>query len=241
MAREAMILENLEAALAWLHADRASNYALLEVLSRGSGEVLAASSQGLLLRDRRSGVTMLSAADEPSARQLLYCVPDLRLLTCTLPELAPVLARLYGLHGADPCWQFVYDAPEPPAIPSGVTLDAASEADVRQLAGIYRLGGEDDIAEARARGELFTGHDSSGNTVGFIGVHSEGSMGMLEILPAFRRHGYGAALETLLIRERLQGGHLPYCHVLLHNQASYRLQQKLGLRLAARKTIWLFR
>ena len=36
---------------------------------------------------------------------------------------------------------------------------------------------------------------------GFIGVHPEGSIGMLEVLPEFRRQGIGTALESYLVNK----------------------------------------
>lgn len=80
-----------------------------------------------------------------------------------------------------------------------------------------------------------------GNAIaGFIGMHPEGSMGLLEVLPEYRRRGYGYLLEAYLIRLHLQRGWTPYCHVVKGNEASLRLQKKLGFEFAEKPAIWVF-
>ena len=41
---------------------------------------------------------------------------------------------------------------------------------------------------------MFFGAFVDGQLAGFVGEHSEGSMGMLEIFPAYRRRGLGYSL-----------------------------------------------
>ena len=79
----------------------------------------------------------------------------------------------------------------------------------------------------------------NGELVGFIGKHAEGSMGLLEVLPAWRRQGVGENLERFLIARELEQGDVPYCQVFTDNQASLALQRKLGLTLAEGTVIWL--
>lgn len=80
----------------------------------------------------------------------------------------------------------------------------------------------------------------NGECVGFIGTHSEGTMGMLEILPQFRRRGYGEALEEYLVNDYISQGRIPYCHILETNTASLNLQSRMGFWLSEGKRIyWL--
>ena len=48
--------------------------------------------------------------------------------------------------------------------------------------------------------------------MGFIGIHTEGAMGMLEVLPAYRRRGIASALTSRLAFETFARGRVPfYC------------------------------
>lgn len=80
-----------------------------------------------------------------------------------------------------------------------------------------------------------------GQLAAFIGMHHEGSMGILEVLPEYRRRGLAMALEGWLIRWHLERGWTPFCHVYEDNPASHALQKKLGLTPAPEQVVWLWR
>lgn len=86
------------------------------------------------------------------------------------------------------------------------------------------------IAEEFINHGMFGGF-SDDRIVGFIGVHSEGAIGMLEILPEYNHRGYGSALEMYLCNYLLSQGRIPYCNVIYDNQISLILQRKLNLHI----------
>ncbi|MDD4311433.1 MAG: GNAT family N-acetyltransferase, partial [Eubacteriales bacterium] len=79
----------------------------------------------------------------------------------------------------------------------------------------------------------------NGEIAGFVGTHEERSMGLLKILPEYRRLGLAYALEARLINHLLSQGRVPFCQVAIVNNASIRLQQKLGLVLSDHVVYWL--
>ena len=102
---------------------------------------------------------------------------------------------------------------------------------------------DDEAAYLRSRmeaGQLW-GLFEDGQLAAFIGVHHEGSMGILEVLPEYRRRGLAMALEGWLIRWHLERGWTPYCHVYEDNPASHALQKKLGLTPAPDPVVWCWR
>lgn len=78
-----------------------------------------------------------------------------------------------------------------------------------------------------------------GKLAGFAGIHQEGAMGLLEVLPEFRRRGLAELLECAVIRACLSSDNLPYCHIRKGNVASMALQQKLGLSLDMTPVYWV--
>ena len=80
---------------------------------------------------------------------------------------------------------------------------------------------------------------AGGKLTGFIGVHREGSLGMLYVEDACRRQGMGEALEAFAINRMLERGWTPYGHVVEGNDASVKLQEKLGLYRASKTFCWL--
>ena len=213
-----------------LHAD------MTEALRRGLGVIASAAERGVLVSADEDSCGMLSCADLDTALTLL----DGRrfpLLSVHQAELESPLCRKLGMETWMRCRQAVYLGKEPPA---------ATEEDIRPLTGEhldflqanYRHEDSEYLAWLLERRALF-GAFREEKLVGFIGKHAEGSMGLLEVLPSFRRQGVGESLERFLIAREVERGNLPYCHVFTDNQASLALQQKLGLTLAEGSVIWL--
>ena len=213
-----------------LHADMA------EALRRGLGVIASAAERGVLVSADEDSCGMLSCADLDTALTLL----DGRrfpLLSIHQAELESPLCRELGMETWMRCRQAVYLGKEPPA---------ATEEDICPLTGEhldflqanYRHEDSEYLAWLLERRALF-GAFREEKLVGFIGKHAEGSMGLLEVLPSFRRQGVGESLERFLIAREVERGNLPYCHVFTDNQASLALQQKLGLTLAEGSVIWL--
>ena len=220
----------------WLSRDPLLHTDMTEALRRGLGVIASAAERGVLVSADEDSCGMLSCADLDTALTLL----DGRrfpLLSIHQAELESPLCRELGMETWMRCRQAVYLGKEPPA---------ATEEDIRPLTGEhldflqanYRHEDSEYLAWLLERRALF-GAFREEKLVGFIGKHAEGSMGLLEVLPSFRRQGVGESLERFLIAREVERGNLPYCHVFTDNQASLALQQKLGLTLAEGSVIWL--
>lgn len=77
-----------------------------------------------------------------------------------------------------------------------------------------------------------------GKVAAFIGRHSEGTIGLLEVLPEYRRRHIGEQLEMTYINLLLESGRVPYCHVAVDNEASLALQRKLGFVTGSSLVHW---
>lgn len=95
--------------------------------------------------------------------------------------------------------------------------------------------------EARIREGVMYGAFVENRLVGFIGMHNEGSMGLLYVEEAYRRRGIARSLEAFLINRTLEKGRIPYGHVIVGNGSSFALQEKMGLYRSDRTVWWLER
>jgi tRNA (guanine37-N1)-methyltransferase len=76
---------------------------------------------------------------------------------------------------------------------------------------------------------------------GFIGTHTEGTIGLLEILPAYRRRGLAFALEGAMMRRQQALGRVPYAQIKEGNEASLQLHRKLGMEITPEASVlWLY-
>ncbi|MBQ6431860.1 MAG: GNAT family N-acetyltransferase [Oscillospiraceae bacterium] len=214
-----------------------------ELLRIGAGKELYRGADGrILLEEEQDGfcVLMSDILDGKTLLERLRALqlPPFSLATVKSVDARRALEREYGFDGCNPCTQWVYCLPEPPQYPA---------CDIRPLTADYaETAGEqyhqnfDYVRDRIAAGKMW-GLFEDGTLAGFIGVHTEGAMGMLEIYPAYRKRGYGYALEAFLIGRQMETGATPYCHVIDGNDASVRLQKKLGLQKADLPAIWCWK
>lgn len=93
--------------------------------------------------------------------------------------------------------------------------------------------------EARIREGVMYGAFVEDKLVGFIGMHNEGSLGLLYVEKAYRRCGIARSLEAYMINRILEKGWIPYGHVIVGNEESFALQDKIGLYRSNRTVWWL--
>lgn len=223
-------------ARSWLSRDSLLHTDMTEALRRGLGEIAAATDRGVLVSADEGYCGMLSCADPETALRLL-AGKRFPLLAIHQAELETPLCRELGMESWMHCRQAVYLGKEPPE---------ETEEEIRPLGpehlaflqANYRHEDSEYLSWLLERQALF-GAFRNGMLVGFVGKHAEGSMGLLEVLPAWRRQGVGESLERFMIARELERGFVPYCHVFSDNQASLALQRKLGLTLAEGSVIWL--
>lgn len=106
------------------------------------------------------------------------------------------------------------------------------------VAGHYEYEDAGYIAGRIRAGALY-GIYWEGRLVGFMGWHSEGSLGMLYVEPEYRRRGLGRSLEAFCINRQIERGYTPYGHIRTDNGVSGRLQESMGLYLSAESLWWV--
>lgn len=219
-----------------------SNQDMSELLLRDLGSMVYDGPEGSIVREHEEGTVITDIEDGAALVQVLEALslPKLDHLVVKTQAAFDALKAHYGFQGSCPCSQWVYDKKEAPtAEPCDIRLLTGEYA--RQAAEHYHLVEHSlpyisALIEKQRMWGLFEGD----RLAGFIGIHSEGAIGLLEILPEFRRKGYGFALEAHVIRWHLQQGWTPYCHVVDGNFASIHLQEKLGMVQAEQPALWIY-
>lgn len=252
-------------ALSYLKRDKLQHMDMIEDIRRKLGDVLCVREDGVLIRDRASGVYMVTAANKDAGERLLSLAePDAEVFTCHQMFLAESISARFGKKNVSVCWQMAYTKKQPfeqdwpfeirqldesfteavyaryhelhtreeieRFLRAGAIYGAFIQENLGETASCARAGDVDAAAESVVRSEVFAG---------FVGTHEEGGMGMLEVFPAYRRRGIAEALEKFLINRTLEKGYTPYCQVFTDNEASIRLQEKLGLRRCRKEIYWI--
>ena len=233
-----------ETALACLNRNRLLYLNMLEVLRRGSAELLWAGEGGVLLYDRGSGAYMLTARDRAALDGMLPLLPaDCDLLVGHDLWYRDELAGRFGLWKEELCVQAAWTAPEPPGAPAfGGELHLLGEEWAPYVCEHYSksdIGGLEHIRQAIGAGML--GAVVDGTLAGFAGFHGEGSIGLLEVLPAYRRRGLGEALLRGAVRLALERGGMRRTARCLSTTPRPGPPEKVGATVAREPLYWLFR
>lgn len=233
--------ERREALIGLLMKNKKENAYLIHSLLVGKAEVLYAKGDAVLAKDKNNGVTMICCDDLEKGKELLDHLPEnTGLLLHNCEELNGEIFERFGLSVGDECYQSVYT--------QRVSLPI-SHKDVRPYPmsaidyAVENYGGEAEREYLRNRiqnGEFFAAYVGD-EIAGFSGVHQSGSLGLLYVDPKYRRTSIGSSLASYLVNWSLEKGGLPYAHIRVGNEASLKMQEKMGLYLAKRKIYWNYR
>ena len=209
-----------------------------EQYSKGLAFIIRATDDAALMYAEYMNLHLLMANSDEAALSVLKGTNDIELIISDLPSFDNKLKDMYSLKLALPCYTVAYLKKEPILVADDVHI---SPININQLYIIdehYSLMSTEGIKNAILSGRLYGGY-MNGEWVGFIGLHKEGTMGMLHIFEKFRRRGMGYTLQALLINRLLELGEIPYGHVVKNNQASLMLQKRIGMEKSKGTISWL--
>lgn len=215
-------------------------YADIEAyLASGEWHVEYESPTALCLAWDRGWLHAIAAWDLNEARELIARVPKGDAMVLRGCEGLRELAGELGFNGCEPCIQAVYESREPLPVKTELTIRHPDESDFQKVYDTYFMGSEEEIREDVDSPDFLGGY-LDGRMVGYIGLHGDGSMGMLFVFPEFRRRGFAEALYRTLINNQLKKGRTPFAQVIKGNGNSLALQRKLGLRISDGIVYWMW-
>lgn len=213
---------------------------MLESVRRGQAQILQCAENGVLLRNLPSGAYMMSARDGRTADFLLSRVKHADLFVGHQEFFMEDATEKLGLGKRMVCFQAVYQGTAPlPQPDAGVGIRALDESHLPFVRAHYSTVSDGGYLQSRLKSGTMFGAFAGETLCGFIGMHAEGSMGLLEVLPEYRRRGIALALETFLTNRILGNGAVPFGQVIRGNGASLALQRRLGFTVSGQPVYWL--
>lgn len=218
-----------------------------ECVSRGAAEIFYAAEDGVFLCERVSGIHMLAADSSETARRLLEAFsmrfpdPKRKFLVAHGDAVLRAAYDCLPVCAETSCYQVVYTGGRR-TLAGALRFARPEEAELETIKREYSLESPKNLDRLAAAGNIWCGfarENGKDTFVGFIGKHPEGSMGLLQVFPEYRRRGYGEELESFMINRFLDEGRIPYAHIIDDNRKSMNLQKKLGYDVANEKIYWL--
>ncbi len=229
-----------------------------ECISRGAAVILYAEAggcdkDGVLLYERESGIYMLAAETEAGANAALDRLDERdlaaksRWIVARGERARKVVYERLTIERETACFQVAYLSKTPFPLKGTLTCSLPKREHIERIKRDYFLESPENIERLCGAGKILCaflaadtdGVGKKGEFVGFIGEHPEGSMGLLQIFPKYRRNGFAEELEKYQINRYIAGGRIPYGHVIEDNAVSLALQTKLKMETASEKVYWL--
>lgn len=223
----------------YLNTDTLWHTGLLEVLRRGGASVVSASDKGVLILDKTKRINMLSANSISAAGELLAGIENLELIVAYQDFLVDFLMKKYALKGYNKCVQAVYLSKDYLKVDERFNFAPLSLKHLKRITECYHYESPANLKRKLKNGEIF-GAFMDNIWLGFVGMHDEGTMGMLEVFPEFRRIGVGAALSSFMINRNLSLNNIPFAHIVSNNKASLALNRKQGLNISEKHLYWIY-
>ena len=225
---------------------------MMELIVRGQAVFIAADGANICLQDKESGIYFLTAESVEQGGKLFPLIPQDEETTVVVHQefLKEPLQQYLQTDGLLTCYMAVYTKREKLPVTGLYSMDPNADyglPQIRRLTEEYteevfrHYSMAEDISYTRDRIEkgCMFGAFVEDKLVGFAGMHTEGGLGMLEVLPEYRGRGIGKALETYMINLSLEWGHTPYGQIVEGNEVSKKLQESLGLYFAKEPVYWV--
>lgn len=205
--------------------------------------VVYSEEDGVLLRlEIGEGMYFLTAKTGEAAKRLTKMINDENYMI--LAHEFRFVADIFDVTGILemlPCMQASYQSQKPFEVEhiDGIEFKPLKKEHLKFVMENYSSADSEEYIESRIEKGMigaFKGKDC----IGFVGEHGEGSMGLLEVLPQYRRLGIGSALSKLMINKKLKEGRIPYDHVVIGNDASMEMQKNIGMSFSDSMVVWLF-
>ncbi len=212
-----------------------------KVLERNSAVVLEENHQGIFVKDTRSEAYMLATENLQLAKEWMkkHEKEGYSLVHLFDYELCEFVKERYHLNSILDCYQVAYLKKELLKLPEDIIMHEVEIGEIDKIMEYYDAISKEEMQKVIEHHNLFWGREK-GKTVGFVGEHLEGSMGILYVFPEYRKNGNGRRLEQWMIRHTMEQGFIPFGQVEISNIKSINLQKKLGMDISEEHVYWMF-
>jgi len=226
-------------AIEYLIKDPLLHMGMIEPIHRGTADILYNEIDGVLIKELKSNAYMLSVDNFEKGQGLINSILKCNLIVAHQKFMVDYISNRFGLSEKLECVQAVYMDKTKIQIHGELEIRQLDQNQIEVILEHYNKISNNEIEELLKNGNLFGGYKND-VLIGFIGNHLEGSIGLLEIFPEYRRLGYGATLESYMINKTLKDGLVPFAQVEIENKKSIALQKKLGFKISEDRLYWIY-
>lgn len=231
-----------EKALEYLNRNFIKHVGIIECIKHDEIDYIYCADDGVFIYDKTAKLYMCATDSTQTCEKAISAIDSLKLIVCHNEYEYECFKNKYSLFGLNKCYQVVWTKGDIQLSGScEVKKLESTEENIDFIFNHYTLAFDREHIRYIVENIGMYGGYVNGKLVGFIGRHEERSLGLLEVLPEYRRMGIGAELESYLINQVLSKRETPYAHIIYGNDKSLSLQKKLGFTLSNSPVYWLFK
>lgn len=224
----------------FLGNDPLLNVTLLQSLIHDHADIVYQDDESVLLFDRPSNTMLLSAVSYESVVKCITAITEPSDFLVIQKEYADYIENHLRLHHSADYHQAVYFEQSVGIQNARLSFKLLDESDKERVRTLYKTTDFTYIENRLEQKSLWAGI-GNGQITGFIGIHDEGSIGMLYVLPEFRKQGYAQELLAWMTHHYLLENKIPYSQISKDNMASIKLHKKVGYTVSHDTVVWLTR
>ncbi len=217
----------------------ADHFALINYVINNGGEILYAEKDGVLALYK--GIYALFGTSGQGLTKALSLVENASCFVCSSSEEGDaVLKNFKNIKKKKACYQILYREPFGVEIPEDTTVKELPPTDenIDFVTSTYTLGFAREDIKRLMQDFTFYATYTNGELSGYIGRHDEGSIGLLEIMPKFRRKGLGAFLVDYSVKMVNEQGDIAYCNIEVNNEKSLKMHLKMNFIPSNKFVYW---
>jgi len=227
-------------ALAYLEKDPITNMDMIVPLKRGSAQILYAGDDGVCILETKSRAYMMTVETPELGKSVMSEFTNSGYILSFHQEfmLGFFTDRARGTLLEN--HQGVYFSKEKLPVSDKLKIMPVVEQNIGFVIQNYDFDvGADYISDRVKSRKIFGGYEN-GEFVGFVGIHAEGSIGLLKVLKEHRGKGFGTDLASYAINHQLERKTVPFVQIGVGNEYSLATVKRLGFEMSEKKVYWLF-
>jgi len=222
-----------EIALEYLEKDSVLHMAMIGPIKSGTADIIYAGQDGVFMREEESGVYMLASSSFDKGKVLIDKVGRQSHVCVYRKDLADYLHEKYRYKKYVANLQAAYIKAEYVELSTGVLdIQPLILTHLDWVHEHYHDHLDYDYLKRRIERGAIYGGCLDDELCGFVGVHADGSMGILKVLEEFRGRGLAAELVGAIVNILIDKEETPFSQIEHDNEASIGLHKKLGFEVS---------
>lgn len=227
-------------AICYLENDIFLNIDMIEAIKHENYEMIHASIEGVCIFLKDSNVYMLSMDNVEIGESLIEKMDSRNSIVIHQSIFERKVREVFNVQETMAVYHMIYNKNEVlPYKNKGVFKSLTMKEHEFVCQHYQHVDDPEYITKIIDNGWLFGIYEED-KLAGFIGRHGEGSMGLLEVLPMFKRKGYGSDLLKFMVHHYKKQGRIPYSQIIIGNKPSHFLHKSVGFEYEDKIVKWFF-